>query len=84
MKTYLKPQDIIKMNLELQTVQRGLTQLGVYKHSVEVITSEKFLKNFQLWEAAKQEKFTRLVSGGAKYYKTIKGFLTKEKYENVI
>lgn len=83
MKTYLAPQDIIKMNLELQTVQRGLYKLGVYKTSIDLITSEKFLTNFKVWDSARQDEFTKLVSGGRKYYNVIKGFLNK-KHENAI
>ncbi len=77
MKTYFKPQDIIKMNLELQTVQRGLNRLGIYKPSVELFTSARFLNNFKLWDEPRREEFTKLVSGGKKYYNAVKGFLIK-------
>lgn len=78
MKTFFKPQDIIKMNLELQTVQRELHKLGVYKPSYDVITSERFLNNFKLWDEPRREKFTKLICGGQKYYNIIKGFLNKK------
>lgn len=77
MKTLYSPQDIIEMNLELQTVQRGLHKLGVYNPSIDLILSEKFLNNFQLWDETRRDEFIKLVGGGRKYYKMIKGFLTK-------
>ncbi len=77
MKTLLKPQDIIKMNLELQTVQRGLHKIGVFRPSIELITSEKFLNNFQLWEEPRRETFMKLISGGRGNYNKVKGFLIK-------
>lgn len=67
--------DIIKNNLELQTIQRSLKEYGVLRPSFEVVTNSKFLSAYyDNWDKDKQNKFIFLL-GGRVQFKKIKKYI---------
>ena len=81
-------EDIIKGNLDLQTIQRSLRSYGVLKPTFEVITSQNFLKNvYDNWDEEKRKNFINLLGGRAQF-KKIKNYIEsierKQTYEKTI
>lgn len=82
------PEDIIKNNLNLQTVQRNLRQYGVLKPTFEVVTNPNFLtKNYDNWTIDKKNNFISLL-GGRVQFKKIKKYIESiernKEYEKAI
>lgn len=76
-KIYFKysEKDIIKSNLELQTIQRSLRSYGIMNPTFEVVTSQNFLKNvYDNWDEEKRKGFINLL-GGRVQFKKIKNYI---------
>lgn len=70
-----KEEDIIKGNLNLQSIQRSLKDYGVLKPTFEVVTNPKFLKNvYDNWTQERRNSFIHLL-GGRVQFKKIKRYI---------
>lgn len=78
--TTLTTEDIITQNLELQSIQRELVKFGVFKPSISLFKTPKFLNSFKIWDDVKKENFLKLI-GGRRNYKQVKQYL--ENYQHL-
>lgn len=70
MKFAFNIESIIEGNLALQTVTRTLqNEYKIYNPNLKLLTSEKFIKNYNSWPGSKKENFVRLVAGKANFRK---------------
>lgn len=61
---------VIEGNLSLQSVSRALqSEYKIYNPNVALLTSEKFIKNFNSWPKPKKDDFIKLVVGKANFKK---------------
>jgi len=75
----LKIEDVIKANLDTQTVQRTLkSKFGLLKSSFENIFSDKYMSYYKGWPEEKRKEFA-LVIGGKVNFKKTKFFIEKTK-----
>lgn len=65
----------IELNLSLQSTSKKLSQqFKIYKPSLNLFKSKRFLDYYQRWNEEMKKDFI-LTIGGAKNYKKTKGFL---------
>jgi len=77
MKFAFNIESIIEGNLALQTVTRTLqNEYKIYNPNLKLLTSEKFINNYNNWPVSKKENFVRLVAGRANFRKGL-NFFTK-------
>jgi hypothetical protein len=74
-------EDVIKANLETQSVQRALKEkFGLLKSSFEVLTNTRYISNYLIWPKEKQKDFIVTIGGKVNFKKT-KSFI-EEKIGN--
>jgi hypothetical protein len=70
-----REEDVIKGNLDLQSIQRSLREYGIIKPTFEVVTNPKFLTNvYDNWTQEKRNSFIHLL-GGRVQFKKIKKYI---------
>jgi hypothetical protein len=74
-------EDVIKANLETQSVQRALKEkFGLLKSSFDVLINTKYISNYIKWPEDKQKDFIVTIGGKVNFKKT-KSFI-EEKIGN--
>jgi hypothetical protein len=74
-------EDVIKANLETQSVQRALKEkFGLLKSSFDVLTNTRYISNYLIWSKDKQKDFIVTIGGKVNFKKT-KSFI-EEKIGN--
>ena len=74
-------QSIIEANLNLQSIQRTLSQeYQIYSPKLEPLTSDKFISIYKTWDIKRKENFVRTIAGKLNF-KKVKTFFD-EKQEN--
>jgi len=64
-------EDIIKANLDAQSVQRVLrNKFGLLKSSFEVLTNSKYISNYLGWPEEKKKEFIITIGGKVNFKKT--------------
>lgn len=75
-------QSIIEANLNLQTVQRSLSQeYKIYSPKLETLISDKFISMYRNWDEKRKENFVKTIAGKLNF-KKVKNFFD-EKQEKV-
>jgi hypothetical protein len=75
-------QSIIEANLNLQTVQRSLSQeYKIYSPKLETLVSDKFISMYRNWDEKRKENFVKTIAGKLNF-KKVKSFFD-EKQEKV-
>jgi len=75
-------QSIIEANLNLQSIQRALSQeYKIYSPKLETLTSDKFISIYKTWDIKRKEDFVRTIAGKLNF-KKVKSFFD-EKQEKV-
>lgn len=78
-----KIEDVIKANLDTQTVQRALkNKFGLLKSSFDTVFSNKYISYYNTWPEDKRKEFIITIGGKANFRKT-KSFI-EEKQGNKI
>jgi len=63
-------QSIIEANLNLQTVQRSLSQeYKIYTPKLETLTSNKFISMYKTWDEKTKENFVKTIAGKLNFKK---------------
>jgi hypothetical protein len=76
-----KIEDIIKANLEAQSVQKTLkTKFGLSKFSFDTVFNNRYISNYPKWPEEKRTEFISTIGGRANFNKT-KNFI-EEKIRN--
>lgn len=78
------PESIIEANLNLQSIQRTLSQnYKIYNPKLETLTSERFISIYKNWENKKRDDFVRTIAGKVNFKKVKLFFEEKigEKYD---
>ena len=76
-------EDVIKANLETQSVQRALKEkFGLLKSSFDVLTNTRYMSNYSTWPEEKRKEFIITIGGKVNFKKT-KSFI-EEKQGNKI
>lgn len=74
-------EDVIKANLETQTVQRTLKEkFGLLKSSLDVLTNKKYISNYTYWPEEKKKEFITIIGGKVNFKKT--KYFIEGKIEN--
>lgn len=74
-------EDVIKANLEIQSVQRTLKEkFGLLKSSFDVLTNDRYISNYLRWPDEKKKEFIVTIGGKVNFKKT-KSFI-EEKIQN--
>lgn len=74
-------EDVIKANLEVQSVQRTLKEkFGLLKSSFDVLTNTRYISNYLMWPDEKKKEFIVTIGGKVNFKKT-KSFI-EEKIQN--
>ena len=74
-------EDVIKANLETQSVQRALKEkFGLLKSSFDVLTNTRYISNYLRWPEDKRKDFIVTIGGKVNFKKT-KSFI-EEKIGN--
>lgn len=64
-------EDIIKANLDVQSVQRVLrNRFGLLKSSFDVLTNSKYIVNYLNWPEDKRKEFIITIGGKVNFKKT--------------
>jgi hypothetical protein len=76
-KNIFNADQIIISNLDLQSTQRSLQkEFGVSSVNYSVVTGPNFLKQYDLWDSEKKNKFIKTI-GGVVHFKKVKEFIDK-------
>ena len=71
-------EDVIKANLETQSVQRALKEnFGLLKSSFDVLTNARYIANYSTWSEEKRKQFIITIGGKVNFKKT--KFFIEEK-----
>ena len=63
-------QSIIEANLNLQTVQRSLSQeYKIYSPKLETLISDKFISMYKNWDEKRKEDFVKTIAGKLNFKK---------------
>jgi hypothetical protein len=63
-------QSIIEANLNLQTVQRSLSQeYKIYSPKLETLVSDKFISMYRNWDEKRKEDFVKTIAGKLNFKK---------------
>lgn len=74
-------EDVIKANLDVQSVQRTLRdKFGLIKSSFDVLTNTKYISNYLNWPEDKKKEFIITIGGKVNFKKT-KSFI-EERLSN--
>jgi hypothetical protein len=74
-------EDVIKANLETQSVQKTLKEkFGLLKSSFDVLTNSRYISNYLVWPEDKKKEFILTIGGKVNFKKT-KSFI-EEKIQN--
>ena len=77
------PESIIEANLNLQTIQRTLSQnYKIYNPKLETLTSERFISIYKNWENKKRDDFVRIIAGKVNF-KKVKLFFEEKIGEKI-
>lgn len=64
-------EDVIKANLETQSVQRTLKEkFGLLKSSFDVLTNTRYISNYLKWPEEKRKEFIVAIGGKVNFKKT--------------
>lgn len=73
-----KIEDVIKANLETQSVQRALKdKFGLLKSCFDTVFSDRYISNYQTWPEEKRKEFISTIGGRANFMKT-KNFIEQK------
>jgi len=76
-------QSIIEANLNLQTVQRNLSQeYKIYSPKLETLVSDKFISMYRNWDEKRKENFVRTIAGKLNF-KKVKSFFDEKTGEQI-
>ena len=71
-------QSIIEDNLNLQSIQRSLSQdYKVYNPKLETLVSQKFVSLYKNWDNEKKDNFIRTIAGKVNF-KKVKTFFEEK------
>jgi hypothetical protein len=74
-------QSIIEANLNLQSIQRALSQeYKIYSPKLETLTSDKFISIYKTWDIKRKENFVRTIAGKLNF-KKVKSFFDEKTGE---
>ena len=74
-------QSIIEANLNLQSIQRALSQeYKIYSPKLETLTSDKFISIYKTWDIKRKEDFVRTIAGKLNF-KKVKSFFDEKTGE---
>lgn len=74
-----KIEDVIKANLDTQSVQRTLkNKFGLLKSSFDIVFNDKYLSYYKTWPEEKKKEFIATIGGKANFKKT-KFFLENKR-----
>ncbi len=74
-KNNFNPNQIITSNLDLQCNQRSLQkEFGIPCAKYSVVTGPNFLKQYDLWNSEKKNRFIKTI-GGVVHFKKVKEFI---------
>lgn len=77
------PENIIEANLNLQSVQRSLSQeYRIYSPRVETLTCNKFISMYKNWDQDRQNNFIRTIAGKVNF-KKIKNFFDEKTKDTI-
>jgi len=63
-------EDVIKANLETQSVQRALKEkFGLIKSSFDVLTNLRYISNYTKWPEEKRKEFILTIGGKVNFKK---------------
>ena len=76
-------QSIIEANLNLQSIQRALSQeYKIYSPKLETLTSDKFISIYKTWDIKRKENFVRTIAGKLNF-KKVKSFFDEKTGEQI-
>jgi hypothetical protein len=76
-------QSIIEANLNLQSIQRALSQeYKIYSPKLETLTSDKFISIYKTWDIKRKEDFVRTIAGKLNF-KKVKSFFDEKTGEQI-
>jgi hypothetical protein len=76
-------QTIIEANLNLQSIQRALSQeYKIYSPKLETLTSDKFISIYKTWDIKRKEDFVRTIAGKLNF-KKVKSFFDEKTGEQI-
>jgi hypothetical protein len=76
-------QSIIEANLNLQSIQRALSQeYKIYSPKLETLTSDKFISIYKTWDIKRKENFVRTIAGKLNF-KKVKTFFDEKTGEQI-
>jgi hypothetical protein len=76
-------QTIIEANLNLQSIQRALSQeYKIYSPKLETLTSDKFISIYKTWDIKRKENFVRTIAGKLNF-KKVKTFFDEKTGEQI-
>ena len=71
-------QSIIEANLNLQTIQRTLSQeYKIYSPKLETLVSDKFISMYKTWGEKRKEDFVKTIAGKLNF-KKVKNFFDEK------
>lgn len=74
-------QSIIEANLNLQTIQRTLSQeYKIYSPKLETLVSDKFICMYKTWDEKRKEDFVKTIAGKLNF-KKVKNFFDEKTGE---
>lgn len=76
-------QSIIEANLNLQSIQRALSQeYKIYSPKLETLISDKFISIYKTWDIKRKENFVRTIAGKLNF-KKVKSFFDEKTGEQI-
>lgn len=76
-------QSIIEANLNLQSIQRALSQeYKIYSPKLETLISDKFISIYKTWDVKRKENFVRTIAGKLNF-KKVKSFFDEKTGEQI-
>ncbi|NBW28931.1 hypothetical protein EBR37_00920 [bacterium] len=76
-------QSIIEANLNLQSIQRALSQeYKIYSPKLETLISDKFISIYKTWDIKRKEDFVRTIAGKLNF-KKVKSFFDEKTGEQI-
>lgn len=76
-------QSIIEANLNLQSIQRTLSQeYKIYSPKLETLTSDKFISIYKTWDIKRKEDFVRTIAGKLNFRK-VKSFFDEKTGDKI-
>lgn len=71
-------QSIIEANLNMQTIQRTLSQeYKIYSPKLETLISKKFISIYKTWDEIRKENFVKTIAGKLNF-KKVKNFFDQK------